>query len=161
MPESELNNCLFAHRIYHAHLDADLVLLSACQTGLGKIAPGEGTLSLSRAFQAAGCPATVMSLWKVGDKATGALMGLFLANIRAGQDKDEALTNAKRTWLEQNAFDAFPYHWAGFVLTGNAEPVQLPAPWWRRGWGWALVMAGLLMAGWMVWRQGRNRFRNA
>ena len=153
MPEAELKNCLFAHQVYHAHLDADLVLLSACQTGLGKIAPGEGTLSLSRAFQAAGCPATVMSLWKVGDKATAALMGLFLANIRAGQDKDEALANAKRNWLEQNAFDAFPYHWAGFVLTGNAEPVQLPAPWWRRGWVWALVAAGLAAAGWMVWKR--------
>lgn len=152
MPESELKNCLFAHQIYYAHLDADLVLLSACQTGLGKIAPGEGTMSLSRAFQAAGCPSTVMSLWKVGDRATGALMDLFLANIRAGQDKDEALTKAKRTWLEQNAFDAFPYHWAGFVLTGNAEPVQLPAPWWQQGWEWALV-AGLALAGWMVWRR--------
>jgi len=154
MPEAELKNCLFAHQIYHAHLDADLVLLSACQTGLGKIAPGEGTLSLSRAFQAAGCPATVMSLWKVGDKATAALMGHFLTNIRAGQDKDEALANAKRTWLEQNAFDAFPYHWAGFVLTGNAAPVQLPEPWWRQGWVWAAAVA-VAAAGWMFFRRRR------
>ncbi len=154
LPDAELDSCLFAHRIYNAHFDADLVLLSACQTGLGKIAPGEGTLSLSRAFQAAGCPATVMSLWKVGDKETAALMGYFLANIRAGQDKDEALANAKRTWLEKNAFDAFPYHWAGFVLTGNAEPVQLPGPWWRRGWvWWVLAALALGIAGWVVWRR--------
>ncbi|MBL7796844.1 MAG: CHAT domain-containing protein [Saprospiraceae bacterium] len=153
LPDAELDSCLFAHRIYHAHFDADLVLLSACQTGLGKIAPGEGTLSLSRAFQAAGCPATVMSLWKVGDKGAAALMGYFLANIRAGQDKDEALANAKRTWLEKNAFDAFPYHWAGFVLTGNAEPVQLPGPWWRQGWVWVLMAAGVALTGWMIWRR--------
>ena len=49
MPEAELKNCLFAHQVYHAHLDADLVLLSACQTGLGKIAPGEAAVIQDRA----------------------------------------------------------------------------------------------------------------
>jgi CHAT domain-containing protein len=131
MPVGELENCLFAHQIYHAQLGADLVLLSACQTGLGKIALGEGTLSLSRAFQAAGCPATVMSLWEVRDDATAELMHLFLANIRAGQDKDEALANAKHTYLQAGK-NVFPYYWAGFVLTGNTDPVQLPGNSWVR-----------------------------
>lgn len=157
MPLAELEHCLFAHQIYHAHLGADLVLLSACRTGLGKIALGEGTMSLSRAFQAAGCPATVMSLWEVRDDATAELMRLFLENIHLGQDKDEALTNAKRTYL-QTAPDAFPYFWAGFVLTGKADPVRLPGTGWAR---W-LVLALLLGGGIGValrkvwgWRAGR------
>jgi len=159
MPLAELEHCLFAHQIYHAHLGADLVLLSACRTGLGKIALGEGTMSLSRAFQAAGCPATVMSLWEVRDDATAELMRLFLENIHLGQDKDEALTNAKRTYL-QTAPDAFPYFWAGFVLTGKADPVRLPDTGWAR---W-LVLALLLGGGigvvlrkvweWKGWRVG-------
>lgn len=133
---------LFAHQIYHAHLGADLVLLSACQTGLGKIAPGEGTMSLARAFQAAGCPATVMSLWEVRDDATAELMRLFLENIRLGQDKDEALTHAKRAYLH-SAPDAFPYFWAGFVLAGRADPVR-PA---SQPTGWWLVLLLLLGGG--------------
>ncbi|MEZ4940920.1 MAG: CHAT domain-containing tetratricopeptide repeat protein [Saprospiraceae bacterium] len=145
LPASELAHCLFAHQVYHARLNADLVLLSACQTGLGKIAPGEGTLSLSRAFQAAGCPATVMSLWEVRDDATAELMQLFLENIRQGQDKDEALTNAKRSYL-QTSGDAFPYYWAGFVLTGKAAPVQLHGGWWKRPVFWLLVLGVLAVA---------------
>ncbi|MBK9336533.1 MAG: CHAT domain-containing protein [Lewinellaceae bacterium] len=137
-----MENCLFAHQIYHSQLGADLVLLSACQTGLGKIALGEGTLSLSRAFQAAGCPATVMSLWEVRDDATAELMRLFLENIRLGQDKDEALAKAKRAYL-QTAADAFPYYWAGFVLTGKADPVDLPG----RAWGRYVVLLLLLAGG--------------
>ncbi|MCB0533454.1 MAG: CHAT domain-containing protein [Lewinellaceae bacterium] len=144
LPAAELAHCLFAHQVYHARLDADLVLLSACQTGLGKIAPGEGTLSLSRAFQAAGCPATVMSLWEVRDDATAELMQVFLENIRHGQEKDEALTNAKRSYL-QTTGDAFPYYWAGFVLTGKASPVQLPGAWWQGPAGWVLLLVVLLL----------------
>ncbi len=145
LPAAELAHCLFAHQVYHARLDADLVLLSACQTGLGKIAPGEGTLSLSRAFQAAGCPATVMSLWEVRDDATAGLMQLFLENIRQGQDKDEALTNAKRSYL-QTTGDAFPYYWAGFVLTGKADPVQVSTAWWKGPLGWVLLFGALVLA---------------
>jgi CHAT domain-containing protein len=145
LPASELEHCLFAHQVYYAHLNAELVLLSACQTGLGKIAPGEGTLSLSRAFQAAGCPATVMSLWEVRDDATAELMRLFLENIRLGQDKDEALTNAKRSYLKSTG-DAFPYYWAGFVLTGKADPVRLSAPWWKSPFTWILLLGCLALA---------------
>lgn len=143
LPVRELANCLFAYQIYHSRLDADLVLLSACQTGLGKIAPGEGTLSLARAFQAAGCPATVMTLWEVRDDATAALTGLFLDNIRKGQEKDEALTQAKRRYLA-TAGDVFPYYWAGFVLTGKADPVRLPGAF--SGKSLLLISGGLALA---------------
>ena len=123
-------NCLLAYQVYNSHLNAALVLLSACQTGLGKIAPGEGTLSLSRAFQAAGCPATVMSLWEVRDDATAQIMQLFLKNIRQGQDKDEALAKAKRDYIRKYHRE-FPYYWAGYVLTGTADPVDLPWSVWE------------------------------
>ncbi len=116
---------LFAHQIYHRWLACDVVLLSACRTGAGKIAPGEGVLSLAHAFQAAGCPATVMTLWKVRDDATAQLTQRFLHHLRQGADKDDALLLAKREYLS-SAPDAFPYFWAGFVLTGSPTPVRLP-----------------------------------
>ncbi|TNE48790.1 MAG: CHAT domain-containing protein, partial [Bacteroidetes bacterium] len=153
----ELGHFLFAHQVYHARLNADLVLLSACETGLGRIAPGEGTLSLARAFQAAGCPATVMSLWQVRDDASAQLMELFLDNIRGGQGKDEALANAKRTLL-QETYDAFPYYWAGFVLTGRADPVQLPGGFWEKTGWWLVLIGGLsLFLGAWVWNR-RGKF---
>ncbi|MFN0016241.1 MAG: CHAT domain-containing protein [Saprospiraceae bacterium] len=148
-------NLLFAYQIYHMHIGSDLVLLSACRTGLGKIALGEGTMSLSRAFQAAGCPATVMSLWEVRDDATAVLMDFFLKNIHDGQDKDAALTNAKRSYLD-SVPDVFPYYWAGFVLTGTSDPVRLTPPWWVRLEVWALAAGLLAGMGWWRWRRRVN-----
>ncbi|MBK6932130.1 MAG: CHAT domain-containing protein [Saprospirales bacterium] len=155
---AEREHCLFAHQIYQAHLGADLVILSACETGMGKVALGEGTLSLSRAFQAAGCPATVMSLWEVRDDATADLIRVFLENIRQGQDKDEALANAKRSYLN-TAGNAFPYFWAGFVLTGKSDPVRLSGSWWEKPGVWVLFIGAVLAVGAGVIRRLRKTKR--
>lgn len=142
-------NFLFAHQIYHAWLESEVALLSACRTGTGQVALGEGTLSLARAFQAAGCPATVMSLWEVRDDATAQLMQLLLEHLQNGTEKDVALFLAKKHYL-QTAPDPFPYFWAGFALTGSPKSVRFPtAPWLRT---LALVVAGLLGAALLLWR---------
>ncbi len=146
---AEAQNFLFAHQIYHAWLESEVALLSACRTGTGRVALGEGALSLARAFQAAGCPATVMSLWEVRDDATAQLMQRLLEQLQNGLEKDEALFQAKKHYL-QTAPDPFPYFWAGFALTGSPEPVRFPtAPWLRT---LALVGACLLGAALLIWR---------
>ncbi len=145
-------NFIFAHQIYHTWLECDVVLLSACRTGTGKVALGEGALSLARAFQAAGCPTTVMSLWEVRDDATAQLMQTLLEHLQKGLEKDEALLRAKKHYL-QTAIDPFPYFWAGFVLNGSPQPVRLPTSPWQKNL--ALLGACLLaVAALLFWRFG-------
>jgi CHAT domain-containing protein/tetratricopeptide (TPR) repeat protein len=101
-------------------LNADLVTLSACRTGLGKLLNGEGMIGLTRAFLYAGADSVVVSLWNVNDAATAALMKAFYQNLQAGKAKDEALRQAKLTLLKgpQRAW-RHPYYWASFVLVGE------------------------------------------
>lgn len=100
-------------------LNADLVTLSACRTGLGKVVTGEGVLGLTRAFMYAGTSSVVASLWNVNDIATAELMTTFYRKLKAGLPKDEALRQAKLEMLKgkQLAWRQ-PYYWASFVLAG-------------------------------------------
>jgi CHAT domain-containing protein len=109
-------------------LNADLVVLSACRTGLGKLREGEGVIGLTRAFFYAGASSVIVSLWPVEDQATSLLMTRFYERLKAGATKDEALRQAKldvlRTTVELEVLGgrqrlAAPVYWAGFVLVGN------------------------------------------
>ncbi len=101
-------------------LNADLVTLSACRTGLGKLLNGEGMIGLTRAFIYAGASSVVVSLWNVNDVATASLMKSFYKNLQNGIPKDEALRQAKLELLssEKRAW-RHPYYWASFVLIGE------------------------------------------
>ena len=99
-------------------LDADLVTLSACGTGLGREAAGEGLIGLTRAFQHAGARSILASLWGVSDRSTAALMARFYAGLRAGLPKDRALQEAQRQLLRGGEL-SHPYSWAGFELSGD------------------------------------------
>ncbi len=123
LPPEEIPNVLYAQEISLMHLNADLVVLSACETGVGKIVGGEGVFSLARAFLDAGCPSAAMTLWSVDDEATDQLTQSFLRHIREGKRKDIALQLAKKEFLESGK-SAAPYFWSGFVLTGDAGPVK-------------------------------------
>ncbi len=116
-----------AAEIYALRLNADLAVLSACQTGYGKINRGEGVLSLSRAFAYSGAKATVMSQWVVNDFATQEIMVDFYKNLKAGKSKDEALRNAKLAYIDKHPESALrtPYYWAGFVVAGNMSPLDI------------------------------------
>ena len=108
--------------IMRLRLNADLVTLSACRTGLGKMVSGEGVLGLTRAFLYAGSRSVVASLWNVNDTATAELMKIFYQNLRRGLSKDEALRQAKLRLLhgkQQNWHH--PYFWASFVLVGASN----------------------------------------
>lgn len=103
--------------LYSLNLDADLVTMSACETGLGKIANGDDIIGLTRGFLYAGARSVVASLWKVDDKATSMLMTSFYQNL-GKTDQREALRQAQ---LETKAAFPHPYYWAAFQITGNAN----------------------------------------
>lgn len=116
---------LHAHEIFNLDLNAQLVTLSACNTGFGKIKKGEGVMSLSRAFAYAGVPATVVSLWPASDKSTPELMRYFYQNLKEGQPKDVALNNARKQYLENAQGKArHPFYWGGFVVIGDNSPIE-------------------------------------
>jgi len=116
------NGLLQAWEIFESvRLDADLVTLSACETGLGKEKGGEGLIGLTRAFQYAGARTVVSSLWSVSDAGTAELMRRFYGFLKAGKPKDEALRLAQVDLLRGRAGQEFsdPFHWAAFQLYGD------------------------------------------
>jgi CHAT domain-containing protein len=103
-------------------MNADLVTLSACSTGLGKLVTGEGMLGLTRAFFYAGARNVTVSLWNVNDFSTSALMKAFYENLNRGLSKRAALRQAKLTLLRgKQAVWQHPYYWAAFVLVGEGR----------------------------------------
>lgn len=110
---------LYAGEIYNMELNANLVTLSACQTGLGKIWKGEGVIGLSRALVYAGSKNVMVSFWSVADQSTATLMKLFYQQLLEGSSKDlsTALRQAKLTLITQHRY-ASPYYWAPFILIG-------------------------------------------
>jgi CHAT domain-containing protein len=101
-----------------AHLNADLVALSACQTGLGQELRGEGLVGLTWAFQYAGAKSLVVSLWEVADPSTAELMTAFYKELRGGKSKDEALRKAMEAVRSKPKW-AHPYYWSPFILVGD------------------------------------------
>ncbi|HRC84059.1 MAG TPA: CHAT domain-containing protein [Thermoanaerobaculia bacterium] len=101
-------------------LRCDLVVLSACGSGLGEQLRGEGVIGFSRAFMQAGTPSLLMSLWNVDDVRTAQLMERFYGRLLAGASKAEALRQAKLDLLDQPG-SADPFYWAPFILFGRSE----------------------------------------
>lgn len=113
---------LHTYELYNMEFNADLVSLSACNTGIGKYRSGEGVISLARGFMYAGVPNVMMSLWAVPDRSTSTIMESFYTRLKEGHPKAEALRQAKLDYLS-TADDntAAPYFWGGFVFIGNTE----------------------------------------
>ncbi|HVG92979.1 MAG TPA: CHAT domain-containing protein [Planctomycetota bacterium] len=108
---------LVGHEILRMTVPADLVVLSGCDTGLGKTFRGEGVLGLSRAFLLAGAPRVLVSLWKVDDEATRAFMETFYASWKSGRPLPDALREARER-VRSDPRWSHPRHWASFVLWG-------------------------------------------
>lgn len=119
-PGGEEDGSLYAGEIYNLKINADLVTLSACETGLGKIAKGEGIVGLSRALQYAGANNLVVSLWQVADESTAQLMIKFYdRHLHSGYSGySRELREAKLALLYSDQY-AHPYYWAPFILVGH------------------------------------------
>ncbi len=109
---------LQVYEIFNLRMNAEMVVLSACETGLGKEVRGEGLVGLTRAFLYTGASSVVVSLWKVADRSTADLMVRFYRHLREGRSKAEALRQARLEMIQEGSF-AHPYHWAPFVLIGR------------------------------------------
>jgi CHAT domain-containing protein len=109
---------LQVHEIFNLDLDADLVVLSACETALGRRVRGEGLIGLTQAFLYAGARSVSVSLWPVADESTADLMVAFYRRVNAGESEAEALREAKLD-LIRSPRQGHPYYWAPFVLVGN------------------------------------------
>jgi CHAT domain-containing protein len=115
----EQDGFLRLHEIYNLKLNADLVVLSACQTALGKEVRGEGLIGLTRGFMYAGTPRVVASLWRVDDRATAELMKRFYqAMLKTGLRPAAALRTARVSMLKEKNWSA-PHYWAAFTLQGE------------------------------------------
>jgi CHAT domain-containing protein len=116
---------LGTYELFGLRLNASMAVLSACNTGYGKLRQGEGIMSLTRGFVHAGVPSIVMTNWEVNDQASAQLMESFYKYLSEGMDKDLALQKAKTDFLAQaNQLKAHPYFWASYVIIGNTEPID-------------------------------------
>ncbi len=118
-PDTGDDGILHAWELYNLKLRANLVVLSACQTGSGAIERAEGVLGLTRIFFYAGASSILSTLWPISDKSTVFFMRSFYGNLSSGLSKTQALRNAKIAMMNSSYSD--PYYWAGFILSGNAS----------------------------------------
>jgi len=132
-PNSDTNSSddglLHSFELYQLQLNAELVVLSGCNTGTGKLQLGEGLLSLARSFYYTGVRSVVYTLWTIADKASAKLMKAFYKQLITGKSLEKGLQSAKLEYL-QNADPTkiHPYYWAGFVISGNTSPL-FPKKW--------------------------------
>ena len=146
--------------IYRLGLQAELVVLSACQTALGREITGEGIVGLTRAFFFAGSRAVVAALWNVNDRFSAQFTERFYREIRSGRSTDEALRHAKLAFITDAQF-AHPFYWSTLVLSGDGSRVLYAGTGWltdvstRAGLAALLVLAGGLAAVYLA--RGRRR----
>ncbi|MFN0034361.1 MAG: CHAT domain-containing protein [Saprospiraceae bacterium] len=153
------NNILYASELQIMRLQADLVVLSACHSGAGKLEQGEGVYSLSRAFAAARVPATLMSLWLLHENTARPLVEDFFKYLQQGKTKDEALRLAKLDFLknDKNFEMTHPFFWAGLTAAGDMRALDLPAkPPFEWEWWWLLAAASVAALGWWQWKRRRK-----
>lgn len=111
--------------IENLKLNADLIVLSACESGTGEQQLGEGVISLARAFTQAGCKSILSTLWKVNDLSTMKIMDKFYKELALHKSKSIALRNAKLTYMIENPGNAsHPFFWAGFIGIGDISALK-------------------------------------
>jgi CHAT domain-containing protein len=140
---SDEDNSLYTYEIYNASLNSNLAILTACETGKPTYQAGEGMISLAHAFNYAGSESILTSLWKIDEQSSAIIIELFYNNIKQGLPKDEALKQAKLTYLfNAEGRTMAPHYWAGLVLIGDAAPIDLKA---SSNFLWLVISALLII----------------
>ncbi len=121
---------LYVKDLFNLTIPADLVVLSACETGLGQMKRGEGIVGIGKGFSYAGAKSMVTTLWRVSDNSTANFMPIFYKNLKAGLAKDEALWSAKKEFIKLNRGSGHPFFWAGYVAYGNMNPIEFQHRHW-------------------------------
>lgn len=148
------NELVFVKDLYSLRIKAALVVLSACETGIGELQRGEGIVSLARGFSYAGAASIVTTLWSIDDYASAEIMEMFYENLKKGDTKDAALRKAKLAYLShnKNTNAAHPLYWAAFIPVGDMSAIKdggIPI------WAWPALAALVifLVFGWKKRRQ--------
>lgn len=153
----EEDNFLTINEIKQLDLHASMVVLGNCQTAYGPYERGEGIVHLGRSFMYAGSPSVILSLWNQDAVAATAIMNAFYDNLKQKMDKDEALQQAKLTYLQTTqGLKAHPAYWAGFIPIGNYNAIEVSEPvvyvWW-----FVIPIAFLGFLGWWSMQALRQR----
>jgi CHAT domain-containing protein/Flp pilus assembly protein TadD len=131
----EEDNILTINEIKQLNLNASMVVLNNCQTGYGPYQRGEGMINLGRSFIYAGSPSVILSLWEQDVTYSAIVMDYFYENLKQKVDKDVALRQAKLKYLKNTSgLEAHPAYWAGYVVLGNYQAIEVSEPvtyiWW-------------------------------
>ncbi len=146
---------LHAYEIYQMPLRAELAVLTACETGVGKQQSSEGVISLAHSFSYAGCPSIVMSLWNIDEKTSAGIISDFYFYLSKGMPKNKALRQAKLDYLKHAPNDIqSPYYWAGLVLLGDQSPVEIAT---SKNWQWlSFIIVAIIIIFVMITIQKRK-----
>lgn len=150
------DNLLYAHELFAMDIPAELTVLSACNTGTGKVAKGEGIMSLGSAFQYAGTKSLLLSSWAVSDQTTPELMKYFYTNLKEGMNKPKALQQAKLRYLQTANIDrVHPWYWGGFYVVGDTAAIQFTS---NTSWYWILgIVLFVLILARFVYKRNSNK----
>jgi CHAT domain-containing protein len=141
--------------IYDLKLRSELVVLSACQSGLGQHVKGEGIQGINRSFFHAGTSAVLMSLWPVNDQVTSQFMERFYFHLLSAEPIMGALRTTKLEMISSDSVD-HPYYWAGFIVSGKADQIIFP----EKSKAWMMVCASVLLIG-VVFSAARKKKKSA
>ncbi len=119
------NEFLYVGDMYNLKLNSEMIVLSACETALGKNFRGEGIMSLARGFSYAGAKSVFTTLWCVNDHSTFEIIKGFYGHLQSGMDKDKALQQSKLDFLEKSSdFAAHPFLWSPYIIIGDAGSIS-------------------------------------
>jgi CHAT domain-containing protein len=141
--------------LLYEHLPAtQLIVLSGCETGSGKLYQGEGVFSFNRGFAAIGIPSCIANLWQVENTSTYQLTELFHKNLAKGMPLDLALQEAKKEFIKNSSLEKqLPFYWAAPILTGRTDAIEFQR---YNTWKYlvsGIVLFGLALIGIQLWRR--------
>lgn len=137
---------LYVSELYGLKLNANLVVLSACETANGELRSGEGTVGLSLGFLYAGAKSIISSLWNVNQNSTNQFIISFYEKLKLHQNNSSALREAKLDLIRQNPAFAHPKYWSAFILIGNPdEQINFDTPLWQKPLFWSMIFLILFL----------------